>query len=102
MEGKVDVREFSEYFVQYLREQDLVIMPRQIGEAERLRESYLRKKSLTYKEIADANLWGDIGKKAVETIAKRQVQQHAIFQRGNTFRIMISEVERIARNRGTI
>lgn len=91
----------SELF-DYMREEGLVIVPRSEALKYQYKEKVLRKKFLTYKEIADAGLWGDIQKSRVEAIAKAEVQPHEIDKSGHTFRISRHAVERIGKNRGTL
>jgi hypothetical protein len=98
MEGLVNIPEL----VSYMKKEGLVWAKETDLKPLKLKERYMRKKSLTYKEIADAHLWGDIGKKAVEAIAKKELQPHEKFKAGIAFKIHRSAVERIAKNRGTL
>lgn len=88
--------------IDHLKKEGLVLVKESEYIKESLKERYLKKKSLTYKDISDAGIWGDIGKKAVEVIAKKSLEDHEKFLKGNVFRIHISAVVRIGKNRGTI
>lgn len=94
-------------FVQYLKEHDLVIIPREKAEEVRLREIYSRKSALTYKQIADAKLWGNIGKQAVKMrvvkyLESGELMPHEIDKTRHPFKIRRQAFERIAKNIGTL
>lgn len=95
------VRELFPVFIEELKSEGLIIVPESYV-AKNLQQKYLRKKSLTFKEIADANLWGDIGKSRVEAIAKEELIPHEKFKDGNKWKVHRSAVERIGKNRGII
>ena len=101
MEGLIDAQEFVKYFMKHLEENDLVLARRSDVKTNQLRSLYLRKKFLTYKEIADAKFWGEIGKNAVKAIAKKQVLDHEINRSGHAYKISRHAAERIGKNRGT-
>ena len=98
LEKVVSIKELFDF----MKEEGYVWAKQSDLKTESLKEKYLRKKNLTYKEIADAEIWGDIKKKAVEAIAKKQIQDHEKFLKGNSYRVHISAVQRIGQNRGTI
>ncbi|WP_424493941.1 hypothetical protein [Salinimicrobium sp. GXAS 041] len=98
MDGTVKIPDL----VDYMKREGLVWAKESELLPVKLKERYLRKKSLTYKEISDARLWGKIGKKAVEAIAKSQVLSHEKFKEGNAFKIRISAVRRIGEKRGSL
>jgi|GEM_PF-6388505 len=82
MEGLVDVSEF----IDELKSQGLVIVPNSfVQEAikeyriSKLKSRYLNKKALSYKEIADAELWGSIAKRSVKAFAEKYAKEHEIF-----------------------
>lgn len=104
---ELKLSEVMEYIGEYFRRNDFVIVPRATAEAEKLKERYLRKRSLTYKEIADSNIWGEIGKQAViDRVAKYLkrgiIFSHEIDKSGHTHRIRRQAFERIAKISGTI
>ena len=95
------VRELFPVFIEELKSEGLIIVPESYV-AKNLQQKYLRKKSLTFREIADANLWGDIGKSRVEAIAKEELTPHEKFKDGNKWKVHVAAVERIGKNRGII
>ena len=101
MEGLIDAQEFLQYFMKHLEDNNLVLARRSEVKTSQLRSLYLRKRFLTYKEIADAKFWGEIGKNAVRAIAKKQVLDHEINKSGHAFKISIHAAERVGKNRGT-
>ncbi len=98
MEGYVSIPEL----IEYMKREGLVFAKETDLGHLKLREQYLRRKYLKYKEIADAKLWGDLSKKGVEAIAKRMLEPHEIFMKGQSYYIHISAVERIAKNKGIL
>ena len=67
-----------------------------------LKDKILKKKWITYKEIADANIWDVKSKSGVERVVKTEIDPDCIDNSKHPFRIHRSEVERIAKNRGTL
>ena len=98
MEGLVKISDL----VDYMKREGLVWAKESELLPVKLKERYLRKKSLTYKQIADARLWGVESKSRVEAIAKSKVLDHEKFKEGNAYKIRISAVRRIGENRGTL
>lgn len=103
----MELSEIMEYIGEYLRRNDFVIVPRAKAEAEKLKEQYLRKRSLTYKQIADSNMWGEIGKGAVKSRVDRYLKcgdilPHEIDKSSPPFKIRRQAFERIGKNLGTI
>lgn len=96
MEGTVSIEDF----MKHLEDNGYVITHRSEAKKESLRRGYLRRNSLSYKEVSEAGFWGDIGKKAVEAISKKELLPHEKFKDGNKWKIRRSAVERISRNRG--
>lgn len=96
-----------DYIGEYLRKNDFVIVPREKAKSEKLKERYLRKHSLSLKEIADAKIWGDIGKQAVKHRVKKYLESgeilpHEIDKSKHTHRIRRQAYERIGKNYGTL
>tara|TARA_Y100001963_G_C6693368_1_gene405750 strand:- start:656 stop:949 length:294 start_codon:yes stop_codon:yes gene_type:complete len=97
MDGIVNIPDLLDY----MKKEGLVLVKEKDIIPSRLQERYLRKKSLTFKEISDANIWGEIGKSRVEAIAQ-DLLPHEKFKSGNKWKVHRSAVERIAKNRGTL
>lgn len=98
-------------FVQHLKDNDLVIVSRAMVESElnerevqRLKRQAKAKKMLSFKEIADARLWGKISVRAVKSYALKHAKANEIkkTKRGGTeiYKIATIAVERIAKLRG--
>ena len=109
MSGTVAISDF----MQHLEEKGLVIVPRSLVEnrlqelkQEKLRKSIKREKAVTYKQITDARIWGQISQKAVKSYAKKYAKPGEIFpvKRGlrSVDKIVISAVERLAKKRGEL
>ena len=107
MEGAINIQDF----MQHLEANNLVIVPRILVENELnerdlqfARKKALAKKALTFKEIADARIWGNISAKSVKEYAKKYAKAGEIqkFPYGELerFKIMRSAVERLAKKRG--
>lgn len=107
MEGVLDINAFMEH----LEARGLMIAPRNLVEAslkdaklERLQKAALSKKALSFKEIADAQLWGPIGTRAVKKHAQKYAKDLEIFEtaKGQIIvnKLIISAVKRIAKSRG--
>lgn len=107
MEGAINIHDF----MRHLKANDLVIVSRSLVENEleasslkKLRRKALSKKALTFKEIADAQLWGDISTKSVKEYAKIHAKEDEIkkfpFGKIERYKLMRSAVERIAKQRG--
>lgn len=105
MEGIIDISAFMDHLEQH----DLVIAPRRLvekrGAIERKQKHCLRKKMLSFKEISDAGLWGEIQPSSVKAFAKKYAKQGELIQVPNgqkmMYKITIGAVERIAKIRGT-
>ena len=69
---RFEIPEETKKILDAMREAGYVWVKEDELEAPKLKERYLRRSSLTYKQIADARIWGDIGKKAVEAIVKKK------------------------------
>ena len=100
MERIEDVKTVGE-LIRYMEDNDLIIAPRQLIKEQQLKEKILRKKWITLKEIADSKIWG-VKKDAVKLIVKKEVDPDCIDAEEAPFKIHRSEVERIAKNRGTL
>lgn len=114
MEGLVNVSDF----IDELKSQGLVIVPESYAnrrqmelEAKSLRKKVLRKTLLTFKEISDAKLWGDISAKAAKSYALREAEKEYghvdpteinKFPKGQleVYKLHIDAVIRIAKQRG--
>jgi hypothetical protein len=108
MEGAVDIT----IFMKHLESNGLMIAPRVLVE-ERLEDlklqqaqkNALNKKALTWKEIADAKLWGNISAKAVKMYAFKYAKPQEIFEtkKGQITvkKLIISAVKRISKAKGT-
>lgn len=105
--SQMKLEELMEYIGEYLRRNDFVIVPRAKAETDRLKERYLLKHSLSYKQIADSNIWGEIGKQAVKNrvtkyLKSGEIQPHEIDKSKHPFKIRRQAFERIGKNLGTI
>ncbi len=100
-------------FMQHLEQNDLVISPRTLVEERlmdlevlKLRKSAKRQKALSYKEIADAQLWGEITTRAVKKFAQKYAKEGEIFgtKKGDrpVQKVVITAVQRIAKQRGEL
>ena len=107
MEGYISAKEFKEE----LMNDGLIIVPMEyMKELIRKsnthpREKLLKKTALSYKEIADSGLWGNIGQKQVYLIALENAKPREIIpgKRSNSpQKITIEAVKRIARLRGQL
>lgn len=107
MEATVDIHEF----MQHLEDQGLMIAPRSLverniedREIQAKKRRALAKKALTFKEVSEARLWGDISVKAVKSYALKHAKPSEVVTvpRGKSeqYKIMISAVKRIAIQRG--
>jgi hypothetical protein len=93
--------------MQYLKEHDLVITPREQAESDKLKDRFSKKSALTYKQIADANLWGNIGKQAVKVrvakyLSNGELLPHEIDKSRQPFKIRRQAFERVGKNLGTL
>lgn len=98
MEGTVSIPDF----VRYLKDNHLIIAPEDYFKREQLKDKILKKKWITYKEIADSQIWIAKSKSGVERIVKEDVDPDCLDTSKQPFRIHRSEVERIAKDRGTL
>lgn len=103
MEGTVNISEF----VSYLKRNDLVIVPSHqvMPDTTALKDKCWRKKALTFKEIADAELWGSITQKRAYQIAMEFAKPGEVFVSSDsrkTKKIITTAVRRIAVQRGGI
>ena len=94
-------------FMDYLQENDLVIVPaKRVGKDKKsLQNALVRKTMVSYKEIADSCIWGDVSQKRVYQIAIVKAKRNEIISVGNGAnpmqKISVSGVVRIAKERGT-
>jgi hypothetical protein len=107
MEGAITIQSL----MQHLQEHDLMIAPRSLVESnlkelevQKMQRAIRTKKSLTFKEIADARLWGAINAKAAKEYAKKYAKPGEIFETSKgkitRYKIIRAAVERIAKQRG--
>jgi len=98
MEGTINVQQF----VEYLQENDLVIAPiSQVTVDKRaLQVKALKKPALTYKEVAEAGLWGDISQKRAYQLGKQYGREGELLKPGkhdnSPEKILTQAVKRIA------
>ncbi|WP_300441387.1 hypothetical protein [Christiangramia sp.] len=92
MEGYISITEF----IQYLRENDLVITSRRTAKQDYLKDELLRKKHATIKEIADSGIWEVESKSGVRARLKN-LKDNEYYQHpnGKTY-VLISAVKREA------
>jgi len=101
MTGKVDVEEL----IDHLKRNDLVIVPRTLTEGlnerydQKAYENELRKKSaLTFAEISNAKLWGDISARACKSYAKKYVPEELMLvNKGDVklYKVPMSTVKKV-------
>lgn len=104
MEGFISI----DAFVDHLKREDLVIVPRSDYESTLIdgltlpayRRKILAKTWITFSEISKAKLWGDIGQKAVYTIALKECDAEKILKKKRVWKLHKIEVKRIMRLRG--
>lgn len=106
-EKKISFSEALDIVGEYLKLNDLIVVPREKSKADRLRARYLKESALTYKQISDAKIWGDIGKQAVydkviKYLETGELQPHEVDRRNRTHKIRRQAFERIGKNLGTI
>lgn len=89
-----------------LKREGLVLVPAAVADRyikdkdlEHLQKEALKLPALTYKQIADAKLWGDIGKMMVSKIASAHKKPGEVFVLGNKHKVTRDGVMRIARIR---
>lgn len=68
----------------------------------KLKDQILKKKWITFKEIADSNIWNVSSKGGVERIVKNEVDPDCIDKHKTPHKIHRSEVERIAKDRNQL
>ncbi|MEO2070296.1 MAG: hypothetical protein ABGW99_03050 [Zunongwangia sp.] len=116
MEKYINTQEFMEY----LKENNLVIIPESYADerikelnAEKLKKRLLRRRGMiTFREISDSKLWGEISPKAAKSYALREIENKGLVKENEViktkkgklsiWKIHRIAVERIAKNRGTI
>lgn len=107
MEGLVNVQDF----MTELERKGLVIAPRDLvrsrlqeREMERRRKQALNKKLLSFREIADLKLFGDIEARAVRLYAQKYAKPGEIITSSNgnrkEYKIIIAAVIRLMKKRG--
>jgi len=93
-------------FLNYLKRHDLVIAPASmVQEDKRPKQAQaLRKPALTYREISETGLWGDITQKRAYQLAKEYSRDGEILKPGpgvnSPEKIITQAVKRIAIQRG--
>ena len=96
-------------FMQMLKDQGMVIGPKTVFDRnavdgiplETYRERVLRNKLISFSQISKARLWGDIGQKAVYTIAKEHLPESDLVKISNRLiKIPREAVKSIAASRG--
>lgn len=106
MEGYIKISDFMDY----LDKHDKVITDRRLvderARKEGLQKALLRRKMLTFREIADADLWGDnLSAAAVRAYANKHVKPKEMIEvshgKRKEYKITIGAVERIAIKKGT-
>lgn len=105
---KTDVTLSAKDFINLLKSEGLVIVPRTVFEKnvvsgipfEDFQRRILRKKMMSCAEISDAKLWGDVGQKAVYRIIKDNISEEDIFKYKNKIKIPRELVISIAASRG--
>ena len=106
MEGYVKISAF----MQHLERNDLVIAPRHLvdgrAKVEKRRAQVLRKTMISFREIADAELWGaEIKPDAVRAYALKHAKKNELVQikkgQRHEYKIIRAAVERIAKAKGT-
>ncbi|WP_281681862.1 hypothetical protein [Zunongwangia profunda] len=112
------VQEFFPAFMEELKANNLVIVPADYAEDRRqeiklkkLKRATLKKNLLTFKEISDAQLWGEISPKAVRDYAMVKASGKRYIKKGELLKVPKGEreiwklsivaVERIAKAKGT-
>lgn len=92
----------ADKMISHFEKEGLVLSRKELAKQAQLKERVLRKSWITYREISDSNIWKNIGVKAVKTIVKQEVDPDCIDKTNHTHKVHRSEVERIAKNRGTL
>lgn len=96
-------------FIAKLKAEGLMVGPsvlfergRKVYEIERLRSNYLKKKSLSFKEIADAEIFGKVSQKAVKEYVKKYHKTVEMYRLENSNKWMVTTtgVLRIAKLKG--
>ncbi|MEO2070780.1 MAG: hypothetical protein ABGW99_05515 [Zunongwangia sp.] len=116
MEKYINAQEFMEY----LKENNLVIIPESYADerikelnAEKLKKRLLRRRGMiTFREISDSKLWGEISPKAAKSYALREIENNGLVQKNevilvkkgkmNVYKIHHLAVERVAKIKGII
>lgn len=109
MTGTIEISTFMDH----LEKKGLVIVPRNLVENRlqeveflKLQKQLKRKPALTYKEIVDGKLWGDIGKHAVKNYASKYAKPGEIFKvkksKQEIQKVITVAVKRIAKQRGEV
>lgn len=106
MNGNVSIAELFAH----LKKENLVVAPAhlvmdQLTHKSVLRKKILSKRAITYREISDSGLWGDITQKRAYQIAKSLAKPLEIIKPGNkdnsAEKIITSAAIRIAKQRNT-
>lgn len=96
-------------FIAKLKAEGLMVGPsvlfergRKVYEVEQLRKRYLSQKALTFKEIADAEIFGKVSQKAVKEYAKKYAKKLEMYsaENSNKWFVTLSGVLRIAKLKG--
>jgi len=96
-------------FIDKLKAEGLMVGPsvlfergRKVYETEQLRNRCLKKKALTFKEIADAEIFGDVSQKAVKEYVKKYSKKLEMYapENSNKWFVTITGVLRIAKLKG--
>lgn len=109
MTGTIEISAFMDL----LEKRNLVIAPRTLVEERladleivKLQKQFKRLPALTYKQIADAQLWGAIDTRSVKKYAQKYAKLGEIFETRKGQRpvqkLVITAVERIAKQRGEL
>lgn len=96
------INRIADRVIQRFEQRGLMAGSAAVIKQEQLKDKILRKKWITYKEIADSNIWDVKSKSGVERIVKEDVDKDCLDTSKQPFKIHRSEVERIAKNRGTL
>lgn len=104
-----EVREaFRVELADFLKSSGLIIVPKTVFESTLVngiprdvyRANIIKKPLLSCKEIADAHLWGPIGKHAVKAILKKEKLEDHLVRVNGTIKLPRSIVRNIALQRG--
>ena len=102
MEGTIEISRFMEY----LSEHNLVVAPASMLKMDKMpiQKKLMAKRALSYREISDSGIWGEISQKRAYQIAKEMAKPMEIIKPGKRTnspeKIVITAVKRIAQIRG--